>query len=105
MMWANQKVISNNLEEGFIRTKATDNGITEGFAYGETGFTFYLAERPKPPLPTVIGSVVVADGVKYVRLREDSEASFEWVWDDGVLIHEVPSENLARMDYTVGENK
>ena len=63
--------------------------------------TFYLIERPKQPLPKTIGSVVVVDGVKYVRFREDNNECSEWGYADGDWLSDISSESLADLNYTV----
>lgn len=64
--------------------------------------TFYLIERPKQPLPTVIGSVVEVDGVKYVRVLEDSNIYFEWAKsEDTDQFDSIATEHLSELDYTV----
>ena len=64
--------------------------------------TFYLIERPKKPLPKSIGSVIEVDGVKYVRVLEDSKIYFEWAKSvDTDHFDSVSSENLSELDYTV----
>lgn len=63
---------------------------------------FYLIERPKKPLPTEIGSVVEVDGVKYVRVIEDSVWLYEWAKSVEVCHFDpVSSEYLSELDYTV----
>ena len=64
--------------------------------------TFYLIKPAKKPLPKSIGSVVEVDGVKYVRVTEDSEWYYEWAKSlEGYALESVSSEYLADLDYTV----
>lgn len=102
MIFANQKVIEINPVDNFIGTKATDDGEPEGFAYKGTHYTYYLIERPKQPLPKSIGSVVEVDGVKYVRVTEDSEWYYEWVKsEDTDQFDSISTECLSDLNYTV----
>lgn len=86
-----------------VVTKLEPNQVWAGYL----GFLtycniFYLIERPKKPLPTAIGSVVEVDGVKYVRVIEDSVWLYEWAKSVEVYHFDpVSSEWLAERDYTV----
>ena len=85
-----------------VAVENKDNKAEQDAFDPQGGFwKFYLVERPKKPLPTKIGSVVEADGVKYFRVLEDNENYAEWAYSDGSYITDISSELLSTYDFTV----
>lgn len=102
MIFANQKITDLDTKIDYIGTVSTDDTKREGFGFIDPTYTFFLVERPKQPLPTAIGSVVEVDGVKYVRVTEDSEWYYEWVKSvEGHTFDSISTEYLADLNYTV----
>lgn len=102
-MFVNQKVLHVREETDYIGTKSIDDGVEEGFFYEEErDRTFFLVKPAKKPFPKSIGSVVEVDGVKYVRVIEDSAWFYEWAKSvERHTLDTVSSEYLSTLDYTV----
>ena len=98
--------VGNQPSELFTEVVVTKMEPNQVWA-GDLGFltycnTFFLIERPKKPLPTAIGSVVEVDGVKYVRVIEDSKWFYEWVKsEDTDQFDPISTEYLSDHDFTV----
>lgn len=102
MIFANQKITDLDTKIDYIGTVSTDDTKREGFGFIDPTYTFFLVERPKQPLPKSIGSVVEVDGVKYVRVLEDSQWFYEWAKsEDTDQFDSISTEYLADLNYTV----
>lgn len=102
MIFANQKITDLDTKIDYIGTESTDDAMRQGFGFNDPSYTFFLVKPAQKPLPKSIGSVVEVDGVKYVRVLEDSEWYFEWVKsEDTDQFDSISTESLADLDYTV----
>ena len=91
-LYSNVKLIS-------VKEDAVES---DGLLFRPEHTNFFLVKRAKQPLPKSIGSVVEVDGVKYIRVLEDSEWYYEWVKsEDTNHFDSVSSEYLSDLDYTV----